>query len=58
MEELKLLKTDLQELINNYKSCNGINTIYEQALTQVTELIDSKIESLTLTNINPINNKI
>ena len=58
MEELGQLKKDLQELINYYKSCNGMNSQYEQALIQVIELIDSKVESLTLINKNIENNQI
>lgn len=51
MEELKQLKEELQELINQTIICNGKNTDYELAFNKVIELINIKIDSLT-SNIN------
>lgn len=55
MEELKQLKEEIQELINKNTICNGKNTMYEQALKQVIELIYVKTDSIT-SNINKENN--
>jgi len=43
---MEQLKGELQELINKHNSCNGKNTQYEQALNQVIELIDFKINAI------------